>query len=348
MIVEPFSRKEFSEVLRRQMLPRAESGTALLVPAHPLLAARVARVVPRAAPLLRTTRQARAFVAAHWVAEGLSAKRYPTFVWVAEGEADYRLGVTRSMAARDKKLSPKNGIYIVTLPTNSFLLVPPDVPVSDGTCPHWERPHLQDAHSRLYHLYVHPSGISLHACVTRGKEHVSSRSLFLTETRLLPLAEALLEEVQNPDVQSERLARYYLATFLLHIERALAGRTVPEEDVPLRPHRVASKDAAVQRAYHYIEANLSQKITLREIAAAAYVSPSHLNRLFRADRGQTVGEYLTQRRMEHARSLLETTDLPMRRIGVLCGYRHAEQFSRAFALHHDVSPGVFRQRSRAC
>jgi AraC-like DNA-binding protein len=351
LLLEPLSRSEITRLIDTQVLPRVESGAVTLVPAHPLRAARVVRVTPQEAPLLRTPRRGRGFtLAAHWVEEGFNAARFPTFVWVVEGEADFRLGVTRRMAAHDKKLPSKNGIYVVTLPAHSFFLVPPGTPFSDASRPHWERPHLQDAHCRLLWFHILPAGVSLHTCTTRGEEHTTSRALFLSEMRLLPLAEALLEETQTPNAHSDRLVRHGLAMLLLHIDRALATHRAPSEEEDAAPSYSpldVSGDTPVQRACGYIEKHLREKIVLRQVAAAAYISPSHLNRLFRAVLGETINEYITRRRLEQARSLLETTDLPIGRVGALCGYLHPQQFSRVFAHQHGFSPGEFRRRSRA-
>lgn len=349
-MVEPFSRKEFGETLNRQILPRVEGGTATLVPAHPTLASRVVRVTPQPAPLLRAIRGGRSFtLAAHWVEEGFNSARFPTLIWVAEGEADFRLGITRRMAMHDKRLSAKHGVYVVTLPAHSFFLVPPGVPISDASRPHWERPHLERAQSRLCWFHVLPAGVSLHSCTTRGQTHTSSRALFFSETRLLPLVEALLEELQSLEDLRERLARHYLATFLLHTQRVLGDNRAPKEEnngVPSHQVIATTTDTPMQRACRYIETHLNERMTLQRIATNSYISASHLNRLFRAAFGQSISQYVTCRRMEQARSLLETTDLPVNRVGVLCGYLHAEQFGRVFARHHGMPPRVFRNQSR--
>jgi AraC-like DNA-binding protein len=342
------SRKEFAAMLRRQILPRVENGMVTLVPAHPLLASHVARVRPQAAPLLRSIRHGReALMAAHWTEEGFNAARYPTLIWVASGEADFWLGVTRRMAAHDKALPAKHGSYVVALPAHSFFLVPPGTPFSDSSRPHWERPHPQDARSHLLWFNILPAGVSLHACSTKGREHTPTLGLFLSETRLLPLAEAILDEARAQSTHNVELIRHHLAALLLYIDRSLTISHPPLEEeglIPSRQQGDVADGTPVQLACRYIETHLDKKLLLRQIAGAAYVSPSHLNSLFRAVQGQSVGEYITHRRMEQARSLLETTALPINRVGVLCGYLHAEQFSRAFARHHAVSPGDFRRR----
>ena len=136
---------------------------------------------------------------------------------------------------------------------------------------------------------------------------------------------------------------------LLHLERVLEGPRVPVEEEFLAPpvHDVMkSPSTPVERACRYIEVNFSQKITLEQMAAHVHVSPAHLCRLFRTELHQTPGEFLTRRRLQQARSLLETTDLPIRRIGVLCGYPSPEHFNRSFRTSAGLTPGQFRKRPR--
>jgi AraC-like DNA-binding protein len=164
------------------------------------------------------------------------------------------------------------------------------------------------------------------------------------------LAEALLEESQNQSKHSELLTRQYLMALLLHLDRALSETRSPLEEesaVPPQHHSIKADSTPTQRACRFIETNLSQKLLLSQISSYAYTSPTQLNRLFRSEMKTSIGAYITRRRMEQARSLLQTTDLPIGRVGVLCGYPHAEYFNRAFRRESGTSPGDYRRQMRA-
>ncbi|HXD77619.1 MAG TPA: helix-turn-helix transcriptional regulator [Puia sp.] len=57
---------------------------------------------------------------------------------------------------------------------------------------------------------------------------------------------------------------------------------------------------------------------------------------------QTISEYLATVRMEHAKTLLQTTDLSIRAIAAQVGYKGSTSFSTAFRRHVGVSPSVYR------
>lgn len=347
MFAEALPRELLLEILQQQILPRVKNAVAPLVLAQPPFTSPSVRITPSIAPLLPVLRKVRHItLASHWEKEGFNSGHYPILMWVVEGEADYRIGVTRRMAAQNPELCKEYGYYVAALPTNSFLIVPPEVPISDGSRAHWERPRVEEAHSRLLWFHILPAGMSFHMCSTRGTDHTSTRSLFFSEPRLLPLAEFLLEELQNRGSGSEELAHHYLLALLLHCRRALLSPQIvlgEDRSALALQHDAGRGSAPLQRACSYIEANLSQKISLEHIAAHAYVSRSYLNRLFRSEMNVSTANYLTQRRLERACSLLKTTDLPVKRIGVLCGYSQPEHFSRVFVQHYGISPGVFRR-----
>ena len=132
------------------------------------------------------------------------------------------------------------------------------------------------------------------------------------------------------------MARHYLAVLLLYIERQLSDSHTPIEEAAVAPreeHMIAGESTPFQRARSYIETHFAHKLTLTQLAAYCYVSPTHLNRLFRAEMKMSVGEYLLQRRLKQARVLLENTDLPIQRVGALSGFRRAEHFNRTFRQH---------------
>ena len=67
---------------------------------------------------------------------------------------------------------------------------------------------------------------------------------------------------------------------------------------------------------------LSRPVTLDELAQHARMSVRTFTRRFQAEMGTTPGRWLTRQRIEHARRLLETTDLAMDRIAAEAGLRH--------------------------
>lgn len=99
------------------------------------------------------------------------------------------------------------------------------------------------------------------------------------------------------------------------------------------------------RAAAVIDERFAEPLSVAAIAQAARVSPAHLARVFRQRFGVTVPHRLLQRRVEHARYLLESTDLPMWRIAERVGIADAQQFNKTVRRLLGASPSAIRATS---
>ena len=77
------------------------------------------------------------------------------------------------------------------------------------------------------------------------------------------------------------------------------------------------------------------------------VTPRHLARLFHADVGITPGEFVERMRVEHARRLLERTDLTTDRVAAESGLGSVETLHRVFRTRLGSTPREYRQRFAA-
>lgn len=100
----------------------------------------------------------------------------------------------------------------------------------------------------------------------------------------------------------------------------------------------------IEKALRYIEAHLTQKLCLEDIAEAANYSPWHFHRLFFACYGITVGEYIRKRRMSEASRELAFSDRPIKQIAAEYQFESQAAFSRSFKNFCGTSPGKMRQQ----
>jgi AraC family transcriptional regulator len=101
--------------------------------------------------------------------------------------------------------------------------------------------------------------------------------------------------------------------------------------------------ATRRRLRDYIDAHLSQPLTLGDLAEVACLSEYHLARMFRTSFGLPPAAWIAQQRIEWARLLLRTTALPLAQIAARCGYANASHFSHRFREAVGVAPMLFRQ-----
>lgn len=94
---------------------------------------------------------------------------------------------------------------------------------------------------------------------------------------------------------------------------------------------------------NYIEDNLTEKLTIENIAKRAFVSPFYFQKGFAMLYGFTVGEYIRQRRLTLAGSELVSTDGKIIDIALKYGYDSPDSFTKAFFRFHGVTPIAVRK-----
>lgn len=96
----------------------------------------------------------------------------------------------------------------------------------------------------------------------------------------------------------------------------------------------------IQNALRYIEDNITQELDIADIAARAYVSAFHFQRIFGVLCGMTVGEYIRSRRLSLAAQELSRSDIKVIDAAVKYGYDSPDSFARAFTRFHGISPSA--------
>lgn len=104
---------------------------------------------------------------------------------------------------------------------------------------------------------------------------------------------------------------------------------------------------AVERAAAVIDARFAEVLTVADIAKAVDRSPAALARAFRARFGTTMPHRLIARRVEHARYLLESTDLPIWRVAERVGIPDPHHFNKTVRRLTGASPSAIRAASAA-
>lgn len=110
-----------------------------------------------------------------------------------------------------------------------------------------------------------------------------------------------------------------------------------------RPERQASDDL-VARVRTWALPRLAQRIALDDLARAAGLSRFHFVRSFRAASGTTPARWLRHQRLQAARTLLLTTDQPLRAIAPQVGFADEFQLSRVFRREAGGAPSRLRSQ----
>lgn len=99
----------------------------------------------------------------------------------------------------------------------------------------------------------------------------------------------------------------------------------------------------IDRVLQYIDANLSNKISLQQVAEISHFSAFHFHRIFSAIIGETVNEYIARRRLECAVNLLIfKPEFSITQVALESGFSSSANFAKAVKLHFGFSPSEIR------
>ncbi|MDR1628820.1 MAG: AraC family transcriptional regulator [Oscillospiraceae bacterium] len=103
----------------------------------------------------------------------------------------------------------------------------------------------------------------------------------------------------------------------------------------------------LQRALDFIELHLQGELDYDEIAAEAYVSGFHFQRVFSILCGFSLGEYIRSRRLTLAGAELAAGNAKVIDVALRYGYDSPDSFAKAFTRFHGVTPSAARKPGAA-
>ncbi len=149
--------------------------------------------------------------------------------------------------------------------------------------------------------------------------------------RVFSLAAELEKELASQDFGREVLATAALLRLLVEIGK---GSHQPQAQL-LQP--VIPQNSRVLELMRYLDANLAEDLDIGSLAERFFISKYHMMRLFRQETGYTIHTYLCQRRLLHARSLMEK-GMPATQAAYRSGFRSYSSFTRSYARHFGTTP----------
>ncbi len=143
------------------------------------------------------------------------------------------------------------------------------------------------------------------------------------------------EYLSGLSLNSETIGEYFV--FLLGIAVELRDQ---KSDV--------QSGRILRKAQEYIDVNFSnESLSLNEVAKEVGVSANYLSAIFSQNMQKTFIEYVTGKRMDRARYLLNTTDRSSGDIAAEVGYKDPHYFSFVFKKTQGLSPREYRTGKRA-
>lgn len=108
--------------------------------------------------------------------------------------------------------------------------------------------------------------------------------------------------------------------------------------------KASRSERQLDAARDHIEHHFNEPLTIEDIAKSSGLSRNYFSARFHERFGRTAQEYLLHRRMEAARMLLLSTDLPVKEVAFECGVPDPHHFNKQFRQAEGLSPSAYRAR----
>ena len=148
---------------------------------------------------------------------------------------------------------------------------------------------------------------------------------------LWAISDALEEELEHDAYGKVILCNGLLLRLLISIARSLRDPSAHFSS-PLTP-----TDPRILEMLRYIDAHLTEDITIDTLAEAFFLSKYHMMRLFRQETGRSIHDYLQERRLLYARDLIRQ-GISATESCYQSGFRSYSAFTRSYAKHFGTTP----------
>ncbi|MCA0755594.1 AraC family transcriptional regulator [Paenibacillus sp. N4] len=163
--------------------------------------------------------------------------------------------------------------------------------------------------------------------------------VFDRNDRLLPLITTMHKEFRSKDEGYLTILSAILIQLLMMI-----NRLGYEEESSDANGGGSKQSEMLDDAMCYIKQHYAENITVKQLAAHAFMSESHFQRSFKRMTGMTFTKYLQQTRIEQCCTLLKTSDQCVNFIANRIGYKDMKFFYTLFLKKTGMTPQQYRKQ----
>lgn len=151
------------------------------------------------------------------------------------------------------------------------------------------------------------------------------------QERLKDLLPEIEQTLQNKQFGDTVLRNALFTQFMIYINRIFL-RTSSSPD-----KKTYSSDTQVEQLLKYINRNLSENLSIDQLANRFFFSKYHMMRKFKNETGYTIHNYITSKRLLMARSLI-SQGMPVMKAAQASGFHDYTTFVRAYKKQFGKAP----------
>lgn len=200
------------------------------------------------------------------------------------------------------------------------------------------------SHGQLHKIEMYINLIQIPTTETRLADQVRNAKNYaiIMNTLLRKAAESgAVHPIHIDRISSEYARKIELQTSEKSITTLLREMT-RKYTLLVKNHSLQGYSNLVRKILVHIDTDLSADLTLSTQAKLLDVNPSYLSTVFKKETGQTLTEYVTAKRIEHAIFLLNSTNMQIQTIAQYCGIPDVCYFTKTFKKIVGKSPTEYK------
>jgi AraC family transcriptional regulator len=203
---------------------------------------------------------------------------------------------------------------------------------------------MSDPLPAILHIYLPPCQFSPKS-LGDGSDRSAIASLHYESSFHDPLvaemAYAIASELRRETAAGSMLIETLASSLAARLVQNQVG--TPARDVSAHATQTQLDRRRLTRVLDYIDANLEGDLTLAHLASIACLSRFHFSRAFKAAVGRSPHRYVSAKRLELAKQLLEQGDQPLANIALTLKFSCQANFTRAFREATAQTPAQYRR-----
>ena len=212
-----------------------------------------------------------------------------------------------------------------------------DYPLSEGDAVFIDcrNGYWQNTSKDLWSLsWVHFNGSSMPAIYRKYQERGGKPAFHIHEDQMIL---SLLEQIYETAERRDYIRDMYLNELIAKLLTVLMKESWDPEK-----SRRKNTDNRLEQIREYLDIHCAEKVRLEDPAQIFFINKYYLTRVFKAQYGVSIDQYLMQKRITYVKEQLRFTDKTLEVIAGECGLNDAAYLSRVFRKFEKINPGAYR------
>lgn len=238
-------------------------------------------------------------------------------------------------------LKNTNEIWDTCISRQTQLLQKLDTPISFGMCHCGVEEYILPIHNKENNIgFVSVSGYRKNTeAALRKLTHVSDKYQLDPEN-----TKKFYFEHLNPDVPDMDTVYTLVYPLISMLEYFYIKQKELYQDLDTM---IPDEASALTRALLYLEHHYREHVTLQNLCTFCNCSSSYMSHMFKQQIGKSIREYVNELRINEAKMLLKSTNLPITDIALNVGFSSSNYFANVFREYCNCSPTDYRSTSVA-